>query len=79
MNVIVSHQDGLIHFKQCMNADDSEDSLLFESLKEALAQGFELSTCCDAMRKRLFDKGFVIKGPGGNTEFYSERDYYPIS
>ena len=77
MNCIGSKDDKIIHLDKCIHSSKIKNPVKFETLEEAFKQGFTLSSCCNDMRNRLFNKGFVIKGPKANTVFHSKKYYYP--
>ena len=77
MRCFGSDCDKLLHFEKCIHSSKIKNSIEFETLEEAIKQGFKLSSCCIEMRKRLFYKGFVIKGPKAEIVFYSKKVYYP--
>ena len=77
MKVIGCTDRNVVHLEKCMHVSEIKNPIEFETLKEAIQQGFELLECCDGMRKRLFEKGFVISGPKMDTEIFSREVYYP--
>jgi len=77
MRCFASKGDMLVHLERCMYAKDIDDPVIFETIDEAVKEGYEIPSCCDGIRERLFNIGFVIKGPKADTVFHSEKHYFP--